>query len=88
MTYQEQLKTVFWEQKRLQIFKRDKFQCTACSSKDSIQVHHIIYISGKMYWQYPNKLLITLCKKCHTQIHKLIPTIIVSGKSLIFKHNK
>ena len=88
MTYQQQLQTPQWIAKRLQIFKRDKFLCRVCQSKTSIQVHHIIYVDGKMCWQYPNSLLITLCSACHKKQHTNFPTIVVSGKSLSFKINK
>lgn len=88
MIYQQQLQTPQWTAKRLQIFKRDKYKCRICDSKEHIQVHHLLYINGKMCWQYSNSLLLTVCRECHTSIHANIPTIIISGKSLTFKINK
>lgn len=88
MTYQQQLQTPQWTAKRLQIFKRDKYKCRICDSKKHIQVHHLLYINGKSAWQYSSKLLLTVCRICHTNIHKNIPTIIVSGDNLTFKINK
>ena len=47
MTYQQQLQTPQRTAKRLQIFKRDKYKCRICDSKEHIQVHHLLYINGK-----------------------------------------
>ena len=34
-----------------------------------MQVHHKKYINGKESWDYDNEDLITLCKKCHIELH-------------------
>ena len=47
--------------------KRDKFKCTECGDKENmLQVHHKMYLNGKKVWEYPNELLVTLCKDCHS----------------------
>lgn len=35
-----------------------------------MQVHHLLYITGRESWDYDDSFLITLCKSCHTMIHK------------------
>ena len=66
MNYLNQLKTPQWQKKRLQILERDQFKCRNCNDEQSqLQVHHIKYIKGRMAWEYPDKLLITLCELCH-----------------------
>lgn len=40
-----------------------------------MQVHHKRYVNGRERWDYGDEDLITLCKKCHTNLHlkKKIP---------------
>jgi 5-methylcytosine-specific restriction endonuclease McrA len=66
MNYQEQIKDPRWQKRRLEIFHRDNFTCQKChSKKKELHVHHLIYQSGNMIWQYKDKELITLCSECH-----------------------
>lgn len=44
------------------------FYCTEDMVK--LNVHHKYYIFGKNAWEYGDDLLITLCDRCHYQIHK------------------
>ncbi len=80
MKYSEQLKTKEWLKKRLIILERDKFCCTKSGSKSKLQVHHKKYIDGRMCWDYPNNLLITVCSDCHQEIHKTTKIKIVKDK--------
>jgi 5-methylcytosine-specific restriction endonuclease McrA len=70
MNYQEQLLTENWKVKRNIIFKRDNYCCQKCLSKKNLCVHHKKYINGRMCWDYPDSLLITLCKICHNKLHE------------------
>jgi hypothetical protein len=36
-----------------------------------LEVHHKLYFSDKLPWQYPTKYLITLCSNCHRQVHQI-----------------
>jgi len=68
-TYSEKLKDPRWQKKRLQIFNRDKFTCKLCGDTETtLHVHHKEYISGNDPWDYPNKLLVTICEHCHKEI--------------------
>ncbi len=65
--YTEKLKDPRWQKKRLEILDRDNWACCNCSHTDyPLNVHHITYIPNLEPWDYPNKLLTTLCEKCHT----------------------
>lgn len=71
MAYGDDLKSSDWQKRRLYIFERDKFKCQAigCDNPNTqIEVHHIDYLSFEMKpWEYPDDMLITLCKKCHSK---------------------
>ena len=52
--------------------KSDNFACRACKDTDStLQVHHKRYRNGADPWDYPDDQLMTLCNKCHKEIHGL-----------------
>lgn len=69
MNYADQLKDRRWLDKRTEILIRDNFHCTKCASdaNTNLEVHHLGYLSGRMAWQYPNDMLLTLCRICHSQ---------------------
>lgn len=71
MTYQEQLKSPKWQKKRLEIMQRDGFKCRSCGDdKSQLSVHHIFYLKGKKVDEYHNSFLLTLCDKCHNELHR------------------
>ena len=59
-----------WKELSLSIKKRDKFKCKICESTRLLQVHHKVYISGLMPWEYSGSQLVTLCERCHKNEHK------------------
>lgn len=64
--YQEKLKDPRWQRKRLEILNRDNFTCQICkSTENNLQIHHRHYVGGRLPWDYPNELLVTLCNICH-----------------------
>lgn len=66
MKYSEKLKDPRWQRKRLEIFERDGWTCRGCyDEKNTLAVHHLKYLPGKDPWDYPDELLLTLCKDCH-----------------------
>lgn len=87
-TYSEKLKDPKWQRKRLKILERDGFTCQACHDKENtLHVHHIIYFSDSDPWEYPDKLLTTLCENCHAVIKEenrnlatlIMPHILIHG---------
>jgi hypothetical protein len=64
-----------WKLRRKEILERDRYCCANCEGKMELQVHHrqyhFIQALGqfKAPWEYSDRLLITLCSKCHSQGH-------------------
>ena len=68
--YNDLLMDERWIAKRNEIYTRDSYRCKVCGLGNRIvQVHHKVYYSRTDPWDYPNHLLITVCEKCHKQIH-------------------
>jgi hypothetical protein len=65
MPYREKLKDPRWQRKRLRILSRSEQKCEECGSSDNLEVHHCYYRYGREVWQYPDKALLALCRKCH-----------------------
>ena len=63
------LRDTRWQSRRLEIIKRDDYQCQGCQAFDGLQVHHRYYENGKMPWDYPDEALVTLCLDCHPAEH-------------------
>ncbi|OQB12817.1 MAG: hypothetical protein BWY15_02111 [Firmicutes bacterium ADurb.Bin193] len=70
MTYEEQLQTWQWKEKREHIISRDFGICQHCMSSKNLNVHHKVYIEGRMAWDYADAYLITLCQECHSKQHE------------------
>lgn len=74
-----------WKLKRNEIISRDQGCCVICKGTDDIQVHHrqYQYVKAdkgfKVPWDYPDYLLITLCKSCHQRGHSKfkVPIVII-----------
>lgn len=71
MTYAEQLKSLKWQKKSLEILERDNFECTNCGDKEKqLHVHHGYYGKNKKAWEYDSDTLTTLCEDCHKNEHE------------------
>lgn len=71
--YENYLVSKDWKDKRALVLERDKNTCKMCKfsfNRSSLEVHHITY---KNLFHEPLADLVTLCKKCHKQIHKIKP---------------
>ena len=74
-----------WKAKRMEIIIRDNRCCVICKDTNELQVHHRQYQfiksenAFKMPWDYPDDLLITLCKSCHQRGHSKfkVPTLTI-----------
>jgi len=72
MSYYDELKSPKWQKKRLEIMKRDNFECQFCGNGEKqLKVHHIVYMPNTKLWEYDNELLITLCEEHHKEIHEM-----------------
>lgn len=74
MNYKDKLKDPRWISRRREILIRDHYECQLCGSKgkegNELHVHHLQYIVGKEPWDYKNMCLVTLCDRCHNEVHK------------------
>jgi hypothetical protein len=72
MKYSDKLKDPRWQKKRLQVMEKANFKCVQCGdSKNTLAVHHMVYIKGKEPWDYQDDLLKCFCEKCHEYQHGL-----------------
>ena len=53
---------------RIAVKKRDRFECQLCSSKKTVQAHHIKKWSSHPAERFSITNGITLCKRCHKQV--------------------
>lgn len=66
LAYWQKLQDPRWQKKRLEVFERDGFKCrSCCSGTDTLNVHHLYYVSKRDPWDYPLGAFKTLCKDCH-----------------------
>lgn len=63
--YSEFLRSPEWRALREQVFDRDGRMCVMCKSRNNLRAHHISY-ADRLNPDY----LITLCDKCHSQVHQ------------------
>lgn len=61
------LETKKWQRARSERLKIDDFKCARCRSTKNLQVHHLTY--ERIGEERVDKDLITLCRKCHAEIH-------------------
>ena len=52
-------------------FERDNWTCQKCGSKESLHCHHIEGIRWEPLESSDLDMVITLCKQCHKEVHKL-----------------
>jgi 5-methylcytosine-specific restriction endonuclease McrA len=64
-TYNQYIKSIYWDKIREKILKKNNYECSKCDSK-AVQVHHKKY-TRYGYERYKN--LMPLCKHCHKDIH-------------------
>jgi hypothetical protein len=70
--YPKLLEPAEWNEKRACILARDEFKRRKCGRPDTshgLQVHHEHYIVGRLPWEYPEVLLVTICDSCHDKLH-------------------
>lgn len=69
LSYAEQLKRPEWQKVRLEVLKKADWRCQCCCAEDKqLQVHHRIYIKGRMVWEYEFDNFQCLCEDCHKEI--------------------
>lgn len=58
-----------WKRKRAEILNRDHKRCKICGSEQGLQAHHIVSLDINERLKLENTNIITLCSKCHTDVH-------------------
>lgn len=71
MTYEQQLLHPEWIHLRNRVLERDNNLCQLCLSDNNLHIHHKAYVNGRLAWEYPMDLLITLCGNCHAKFHNV-----------------
>jgi hypothetical protein len=55
---------------RQMVLKRDSYKCVKCNEKENLQCHHILPVSTNPIESADIDNCMTLCKRCHIQVHK------------------
>ena len=70
MPYGEQLRHPNWQRRRLEIMESAGFACQSCGdTQTTLNVHHRLYVKGRMVWDYSDHELECLCESCHRIAH-------------------
>lgn len=65
-SYSDLLKDQRWTAKRSRIIRRAGAKCEDCGKAgELLEVHHCYYRFGRYPWQYPDAVLLALCRSCH-----------------------
>lgn len=81
--YAEKLLDQRWQQRKTSIQIRDQFTCQKCGAKnETVHVHHRHYILGREIWDYPDELLVLVCKKCHGEEEQCAEIVTEMAKAL------
>ena len=59
-----------YQEWRLEVYKRDNFECVVCGSKEKINAHHILGFKEYPEERFNVKNGVTLCEKCHIKVHQ------------------
>jgi hypothetical protein len=66
-SHQQYLKSSQWKEIRKKVLKRDDYTCQGCLENPAVDVHHITYNNWQNEFMFE---LISLCRECHTRVHK------------------
>ncbi len=76
--YALDMETSEWKVLRAKIMIRDNGLCTRCGARDTtLDVHHIEYHPGKRAYEYDEKFLRLLCRRCHQINHDIVPVSVL-----------
>ena len=71
MTYPEQLQSKPWMRLKNRIMWENNNRCQHCGDSDArMEVHHVHYVKGRMAWEYPDVMMMCLCRYCHAGWHE------------------
>lgn len=61
-----------WKNKRAEILLRDHEKCKICGCCNNLQVHHVYSLDSNPELKLENSNLITLCDRCHHDVHNQV----------------
>lgn len=72
MGYYTQLAQPEWKEKSHNVKVANNWTCQHCGRKEGrdsvvMEIHHPLYIRGKLLWNYADCLLLCLCGGCHEE---------------------
>lgn len=86
-------KSMYWENKREEILRRDHYQCQRCLGKfgdvkriklkKANTVHHIVELKDNPDLMLDDDNLISLCNNCHNIIHDRVPKYFYKKKKRV-----
>ena len=80
--YKTFLASPYWANVRAAVIMRDGRRCTKCGITKDLQAHHKTYAHhGSEHLHLGD--LVTLCKRCHKQVHKEQRARIKSAKKAV-----
>lgn len=74
--YSEYLNSEHWKMMRESRLALDNYECQICGARNNLRVHHLFYND----WDNIDSLL-TVCDKCHSDIHKFRDVVIESSRN-------
>lgn len=70
LTWEQQYQHPNWQKLRLYVLEKHNYTCAECGSQhNTLQVHHMKYVTGKFIWEVPLYSLVALCEICHSKEH-------------------
>jgi len=60
-----------WQELRLEILRRDRWQCRECGKPGRLEVHHIKRVRDFPDLAYDPANLMCLCGSCHTKVTRV-----------------
>ena len=82
-TYVEKLKDGKWIKRRNEIFDIAGYRCEECGTEHDLQVHHVLYLTGREPWEHPDGLLMCVCGECHVKRQEIEQKILRSVASIL-----
>lgn len=73
-----------WKKRKADYYKTHKYQCTVCTQRRGLELHHKSYAS--LFHEYDWQLCY-LCRKCHQRVHYIL-WIFPVPKKLLFLESR
>lgn len=68
-SYTDYMSSEKWDERKAHTLRRDGNKCAVCGATDDLVIHHVCY---SRFGNESNLDLVTLCDKCHKDVHELV----------------